>query len=125
MVIIKVFFSGLLEIHGGHIEPGFDLAEEWQTVAAHYGGVVAIIVIGVIFGVMLPIVGYDYFFNLKIFLPENDFIVYFFLYFRFCFCCCRCAGNCGARSQPFDKKHDKCRKHLLATFLICIATVFL
>uniref|UniRef100_T1GIW2 Uncharacterized protein n=1 Tax=Megaselia scalaris TaxID=36166 RepID=T1GIW2_MEGSC len=26
-----------------------------------------------------------------------------------CFCCCRCAGACGARTQPFDKKHDTCK----------------
>ncbi|XP_077293915.1 prominin-1-A-like [Arctopsyche grandis] len=96
----QAYPEGLLEVHGGHIELAGDLTEEWQTIATHYAGIVAVVVIGVIFGVMLPIVG-------------------------FCFCCCRCAGNCGARSQPFDKKHDKCRKHMLATLLICITTVFM
>ncbi|KAK1124273.1 hypothetical protein K0M31_006645, partial [Melipona bicolor] len=41
------------------------------------------------------------------------------------FCCCRCAGHCGARSQPFDKKHDHCRKVMLSMVLIAVATIIL
>lgn len=51
---------GLLEVHGGHIELAGDLTQEWQTIATHYAGIVAVVVIGVIFGVMLPIVGYKF-----------------------------------------------------------------
>uniref|UniRef100_A0A182WKT3 Prominin-like protein n=1 Tax=Anopheles minimus TaxID=112268 RepID=A0A182WKT3_9DIPT len=34
-------------------------------------------------------------------------------------CCCRCFGGCGGRSQPFDKKHDTCRRAILGFLLIC------
>lgn len=37
-----------------------------------------------------------------------------------CFCCCRCAGACGGRSQPFDKKHDTCRRFLLGFMLLIV-----
>ncbi|KAG4077541.1 hypothetical protein HA402_002968 [Bradysia odoriphaga] len=40
----------------------------------------------------------------------------------FCFCCCRCAGACGGRSQPFDKKHDTCRRVFLGLLLIVAGT---
>lgn len=39
-----------------------------------------------------------------------------------CFCCCRCAGACGGRSQPFDKKHDTCRRFLLGLSLLLVAS---
>ncbi|XP_069967418.1 prominin-like protein isoform X3 [Bactrocera oleae] len=39
-----------------------------------------------------------------------------------CFCCCRCAGACGGRSEPFDKKHDTCRRVFLGFLLIVLAT---
>lgn len=41
---------------------------------------------------------------------------------RLCVCCCRCAGACGGRSQPFDKKHDTCRRIFLGFLLIVVAT---
>ncbi|CAO1328869.1 unnamed protein product, partial [Diamesa tonsa] len=39
-----------------------------------------------------------------------------------CFCCCRCAGSCGGRSQPFDKKHDTCRRFFLGFCLLVVAS---
>lgn len=39
-----------------------------------------------------------------------------------CFCCCRCAGACGGRSQPFDKKHDTCRRFMLGFCLLLVAS---
>ncbi|XP_045477770.1 prominin-like protein isoform X2 [Harmonia axyridis] len=39
------------------------------------------------------------------------------------FCCCRCCGRCGARSRPYDKKHDLCRRIYLATLLIVCGTL--
>ena len=39
-----------------------------------------------------------------------------------CFCCCRCAGACGGRSQPFDKKHDTCRRFFLGFLLLCVVS---
>ncbi|KAK9883027.1 hypothetical protein WA026_001239 [Henosepilachna vigintioctopunctata] len=41
------------------------------------------------------------------------------------FCCCRCCGKCGARSRPYDKKHDLCRRIYLATLLIVCGTLLL
>ncbi|XP_044759870.1 prominin-like protein isoform X2 [Coccinella septempunctata] len=41
------------------------------------------------------------------------------------FCCCRCCGRCGARSRPYDKKHDLCRRIYLATLLIICGTLLL
>lgn len=41
--------------------------------------------------------------------------------YSLCVCCCRCAGACGGRSQPFDKKHDTCRRIFLGFFLIIVA----
>ncbi|KAG5889897.1 hypothetical protein JTB14_032796, partial [Gonioctena quinquepunctata] len=38
------------------------------------------------------------------------------------FCCCRCCGNCGARSQPCDKKRDLCKKICQGTLLIILGT---
>nr|KAF7422029.1 hypothetical protein H0235_009865 [Vespula pensylvanica] len=37
----------------------------------------------------------------------------------------RCAGQCGGRIQPFDKKHDHCRKIMLSIILIGVATIIL
>ncbi|XP_076275247.1 prominin-like protein isoform X3 [Rhynchophorus ferrugineus] len=48
-------------------------------------------------------------------------IVVFPLAFLF-FCCCRCCGNCGARSQPADKKKDLCKKICQGTLLIILGT---
>ncbi|XP_030758746.1 prominin-like protein isoform X4 [Sitophilus oryzae] len=49
-------------------------------------------------------------------------VVLFPLFFLF-FCCCRCCcGNCGARSQPADKKKDLCKKLCQGTVLIVLAT---
>lgn len=51
-----------------------------------------------------------------------DIFYFFFKFDRLCVCCCRCAGACGGRSQPFDKKHDTCRRVFLGLFLILAAT---
>ncbi|XP_043469570.1 prominin-like protein isoform X2 [Leptopilina heterotoma] len=77
-----------------------DPAKEWKIIVTHYGGLAGLALAGLLLAAILPCVGLF-------------------------FCCCRCAGNCGARSEPFDKKHDHCRKIMLSTILICVATVIL
>ncbi|XP_017888116.1 prominin-like protein isoform X3 [Ceratina calcarata] len=73
---------------------------QWKIVVTHYGGLAGLAFVGVLLAAILPCVGLF-------------------------FCCCRCAGHCGARSQPFDKKHDHCRKVILSMVLIAVATIIL
>ncbi|XP_029672117.1 prominin-like protein isoform X6 [Formica exsecta] len=77
-----------------------DPLKEWKIIVTHYGGVAGLAVIGLLLAAILPCVGLF-------------------------FCCCRCAGHCGARSQPFDKKHDHCKKIMLSIVLIGVATIIL
>ncbi|XP_018054393.1 PREDICTED: prominin-like protein [Atta colombica] len=77
-----------------------DPLKEWKIIVTHYGGLAGLALIGLILAAILPCAGLF-------------------------FCCCRCAGHCGARSQPFDKKHDHCRKIMLSIMLIVVATIIL
>nr|XP_050854478.1 prominin-like protein isoform X4 [Vespula vulgaris] len=73
---------------------------QWKIIVAHYGGLAGLALIGVLLAAILPCIG---------------------LFFW----CCRCAGQCGGRIQPFDKKHDHCRKIMLSIILIGVATIIL
>ncbi|CAK9834028.1 Prominin-like protein [Anthophora retusa] len=73
---------------------------EWRIIVTHYGGLAGLAFVGLLLAAILPCVGLF-------------------------FCCCRCAGHCGARNQPFDKKHDHCRKVMLSMVLIAVATIIL
>ncbi|XP_011499437.1 PREDICTED: prominin-like protein isoform X1 [Ceratosolen solmsi marchali] len=77
-----------------------DPTSEWHIILTHYGGLAGLGLAGILLAAVLPCVGLF-------------------------FCCCRCAGNCGARSEPFDKKHDHCRKIMLSVILIGFATILL
>ncbi|CRL08743.1 CLUMA_CG021257, isoform A [Clunio marinus] len=92
------------------IPPGYfvvsDMKVDWgQNVKKHqyydlmrkYWLIIIVIVITVIAVLLMPLIG-------------------------LCFCCCRCAGACGGRSQPFDKKHDTCRRFLLGFCLLIVAS---
>ncbi|XP_055382529.1 prominin-like protein isoform X2 [Condylostylus longicornis] len=70
---------------------------DWGDLLKHYWAILLVIVITALLVVLMPIIG-------------------------LCFCCCRCAGSCGGRSQPFDKKHDTCRRVFLGLLLICVTT---
>lgn len=83
----------------GTLQPD-KIIEQWPSLLRHYAGLLSLTIIGLLFAAFMPLTG-------------------------FCFCCCRCCGRCGARSQPFDKKHDMCRKIFLAMFLIGVATLIL
>ncbi|XP_025161789.1 prominin-like protein isoform X9 [Harpegnathos saltator] len=77
-----------------------DPLKEWKILVTHYGGLAGLALVGLLVAAILPCAGLF-------------------------FCCCRCAGHCGARSQPFDKKHDHCRKIMLSIVLIGVATILL
>nr|CAD7573327.1 unnamed protein product [Timema californicum] len=76
------------------------LSTHWKPILSHYAGVVGVTAVGLLFAVLLPLVG-------------------LFV------CCCRCAGRCGARSQPFEKKRDPCWRITLGIFLSAITIVIL
>jgi prominin 1 len=76
------------------------LQAEWQTLLAHYAGVVAVVAVGLLFVVLMPFVG-------------------------FIFCCCRCSGRCGARSQPFEKRRDSCKRIGFGIMLAAITIIIL
>ncbi|KAF5293671.1 hypothetical protein FQA39_LY03156 [Lamprigera yunnana] len=95
----EVFPEGFVKVIDGHLELA-SFKEQWQTLLTHYAALIAVIIVLLIFGILMPLCG-------------------------LCFCCCRCCGKCGARSKPFDKKGDLCRKICLATLLISVGTLML
>ncbi|KAL1116056.1 hypothetical protein AAG570_005551 [Ranatra chinensis] len=72
---------------------------EWEELGFHYGWLVLIGGCSLLLGAAVPLGG-------------------------LVFCCCRCAGRCGARTQPFDKRYDTCRRHFFA-FLLSVITVLI
>ncbi|XP_033213236.1 prominin-like protein isoform X2 [Belonocnema kinseyi] len=95
----QAYPEGMISLDNGYLQFA-DPVKEWKIILSHYGGLAGLGLAGLLLAAILPCVGLF-------------------------FCCCRCAGNCGARSEPFDKKHDHCKKIILSTILICVATVIL
>ncbi|KAK5641503.1 hypothetical protein RI129_010050 [Pyrocoelia pectoralis] len=95
----EIYPEGFIKVVDGKLVLG-SLSEQWQTLLAHYAALIAVVIVLLIFGILMPICG-------------------------LCFCCCRCCGKCGARSKPFDKKGDLCKKICLATLLIGMGTLML
>ncbi|RZC39781.1 prominin-like protein, partial [Asbolus verrucosus] len=94
-----IYPEGFFRVVNNQIHWG-DYQKEWQSLLVKYVGILTMVILLVLIIVFMPLCG-------------------------FCFCCCRCCGKCGARSQPFDKKHDLCKKIVLATILICLGTSLL
>ncbi|EZA49566.1 Prominin-like protein [Ooceraea biroi] len=95
----QAYPNGMITLVNG--APVFaDPLKEWRIIVTHYGGLAGLALIGLLLAAILPCAGLF-------------------------FCCCRCAGHCGARSQPFDKKHDHCKKIMLSIVLIGVATIIL
>ncbi|XP_031777823.1 prominin-like protein isoform X3 [Nasonia vitripennis] len=95
----QAYPEGMIHLENG--EPVLaDPATEWRMIVRHYGGLAGLGLSGLFLAALLPCIGLF-------------------------FCCCRCAGHCGARSEPFDKKHDHCRKVMLSFLLIGFATILL
>ncbi|XP_063234442.1 prominin-1-A isoform X3 [Bacillus rossius redtenbacheri] len=72
----------------------------WKLLVQHYAGLVGVAAAGLVFAVVLPLVG-------------------------LAFCCCRCCGRCGARSEPFEKRRDPCRRVALGVLLSAVTIVVL
>ncbi|XP_015595428.1 prominin-like protein isoform X3 [Cephus cinctus] len=95
----QAYPEGMITLENGQPKLA-DPVKEWKIIITHYGGLAGLALAGLLLAAILPCVGLF-------------------------FCCCRCAGHCGARSQPFDKKHDHCRKIMLSVVLIGVATIIL
>ncbi|XP_065075957.1 prominin-like protein isoform X2 [Ochlerotatus camptorhynchus] len=100
-LVIKLFVGtepvpeGYLIVREGAIDAGPNVQENnWGPLLKEYWAVLLVTVICVLLIALMPIIG-------------------------LCLCCCRCFGGCGGRSQPFDKKHDTCRRVVLGLLLIC------
>ncbi|XP_026284364.1 prominin-like protein isoform X1 [Frankliniella occidentalis] len=89
--------QGLVRVEDGRLEVG---PVEWHSLVAYYGGLLGVVLVGLVLVAVLPVAG-------------------------LMFCCCRCTGRCGARSQPFDKRHDPCRRHFFGVLLSAIAIALL
>ncbi|RZF46662.1 hypothetical protein LSTR_LSTR002525 [Laodelphax striatellus] len=76
-----------------------DLQTEWRAFVSHYGVMLCVIGAACLFVVVMPVAG-------------------------LLFCCCRCAGRCGARTQPFDKRYDPCKRHTIG-FLLSGVTILI
>jgi prominin 1 len=92
--------AGFVVVRGDGSLQMAGLEAEWQTLLAHYAGVVAVVAVGLLFVVLMPCIG-------------------------FIFCCCRCSGRCGARSQPFEKRRDPCKRIGFGVMLAAITIIIL
>ncbi|XP_055611924.1 prominin-like protein isoform X3 [Uranotaenia lowii] len=102
--VLKLFVDtnpvpeGYLIVREAQIGPGPNVSENnFGPLLKQYWAVLLVTVICVLLIVLMPIIG-------------------------LCLCCCRCFGGCGGRTQPFDKKHDTCRRVILGLLLICAAS---
>lgn len=92
------FRAGYLVFSNSSVKPGPKVeVNDWNALLKHYWALILVVLVCGLLAVLMPIIG-------------------------FCFCCCRCAGACGGRSQPFDKKHDTCRRVMLGFLLILAGT---
>lgn len=87
--------DGYIIVNEGTIQAGPNVSDNsWGPLLKQYWAILLVTVICVVMIALMPIIG-------------------------LCLCCCRCFGGCGGRSQPFDKKHDTCRRAILGFLLIC------
>ncbi|KAL9902269.1 prominin-like protein [Glossina fuscipes] len=90
--------NGYLTFKDSRVQWGPKVARnEWGDLILHYWPILLIAIFVGLLVVSMPVIG-------------------------LCFCCCRCAGACGGRSEPFDKKHDTCRRVFLGFLLIILVT---
>lgn len=76
------------------------LEANWDVLLTHYIGLVALVFLGVLIAVVMPLAG-------------------------LVFACCRCAGRCGAQEPHYDKKRDPCKRVTLGTLLATLVVVIL
>ncbi|XP_014257158.1 prominin-like protein [Cimex lectularius] len=103
--ITKKFMDFILE--GEAFPPGFitleqnklHISRDYYSLVVHYCWLLLVCLAAGCLAVVVPVIG-------------------------LLFCCCRLAGRCGARTKPFDKKYDTCRRHFYA-FLLSSVTVLI
>lgn len=96
--IISSFFTGYFVVGDMKVNWGPNVQKhQYIDLLKKYWLIIIIAVVTIITALLMPLIG-------------------------LCFCCCRCAGACGGRSQPFDKKHDTCRRFMLGFFLLIVAS---
>lgn len=119
------FFSisvGYIEISNLNVTLGRKVRDhQWVDLVKHYWAILLVVLVAALIIALMPIIGWVNRLRCKNSI-DNFMEIYVDDLFRLCVCCCRCAGACGGRSQPFDKKHDTCRRIFLGFFLIVVAT---
>lgn len=93
----QAYPEGFLQVVDGNTIQLADVRTEWAVYYRHYGPTLAVLLTVALLGLLLPLAG-------------------------LLFCCCRCTGRCSARTQPFDKRYDFCRRHIYGS-LLCALTV--
>lgn len=97
----SISFSGYLIVTENEIDLGVKAKNnEWGDLLKAYWAILLIVTFTALLIVLMPIIG-------------------------LCFCCCRCAGSCGGRTQPFDKKHDGCRRGFWGLLLILTTSLLI
>ena len=72
----------------------------FQVVLGYALGMIICIALGVLFIIIMPIVG-------------------------FCFCCCRCCGNCGGDMSQEEKPNNNCKRAVFGAILTVITLIML
>ena len=93
---LYLILTGFVRVENSNIV----LNTDYTSLGLHYLFLLLVAFIGVVLGAIVPFSG-------------------------LLFCCCRCAGKCGARTQPFDKKYDTCKRHFYAFLLSSVTVVIM
>uniref|UniRef100_A0A8D8QGB3 Prominin-like protein n=1 Tax=Cacopsylla melanoneura TaxID=428564 RepID=A0A8D8QGB3_9HEMI len=94
----QAYPEGILQVVDGNTIQLSDVRKEWAVYWRHYGPTLAVILSLTLLGLLMPVFG-------------------------LLFCCCRCTGRCSARTAPFDKRYDFCRRHSYGMLLLCITVL--
>ncbi|XP_077205586.1 prominin-1-A-like isoform X2 [Paroedura picta] len=78
----------------------FQSPDFYKEVLTYQAGFLVCIVIGVLFIILMPLVG-------------------------LCFCCCRCCGNCGGRMYQKQKQHTGCRRRTFFASVLVVTIILL
>ncbi|KAI5723642.1 hypothetical protein M8J76_009069 [Diaphorina citri] len=95
----QAYPEGFLQVVDGNTIQLADVRTEWTVYWRHYGPTLAVLLAFTLLGLLMPVFG-------------------------LLFCCCRCTGRCSARTQPFDKRYDFCKRHAYG-MLLCALTVLI
>lgn len=91
-------FTDMIIVRNNEIQLG-DVKNRWPAWVEFYAWIVAVIIVGLVFAIVMPIAG-------------------------LLFCCCRCGGKCGARTK-LEKQSDPCKRITIAILLSAVAVIIL